>query len=206
MLPPGWEFDLAASGPSGDANLRVTFVDQLQASVPGVDAQEPIRYVLFSIPMRKAVPATKATLLFTGLSTGGKGPYEVNARATALVERKTVLSVAGTRTESATWKFRSDDGMSASLDIEYLAGAVQREQADARTYSAAKPGFHRIYRYDQCIDVVSGPERSARLKEISFRASGGILSSLFDGNEQLISVTSVLWFARQVFLPVTSDT
>jgi hypothetical protein len=206
MLPPGWEFDLPASGPSGDANLRVTFVDQLQASVPGADAQEPIRYVLFSIPMRKAGPATKATLLFTGLSTGGKGPYEVNAKATALVERKSVSSISGTRTESASWKFRSGDGISASLDIEYLPGAVQREQAEAETYSAAKPDFHRIYRYDQCVDVITGPQRSARLKEIDFRASGGVLSTLFDGNEQLISVTSVLWFARQVFLPVTSET
>lgn len=206
MLPPGWEFDLSASGPSGDANLRVTFVDQLQASVPGADAQEPIRYVLFSIPMRKADPATNATLLFTGLSTGGKGPYEVNAKATALVERRSVSSIAGTRSESATWKFRSDDGLSASLDIAHLPGAVQREQGEAQTYSAAKPGFHRIYRYDQCVDVISGPQRSERLKEIDFRASGGVLSSLFDGNEQLISVTSVLWFARQVFLPVTSNT
>ncbi|WP_285409855.1 hypothetical protein [Variovorax sp. efr-133-TYG-130] len=206
MLPPGWELDSPAPGPLGDANLRVTFVDQLQASVPGASAQEPIRYVLFSIPMRKADPATKATLLFTGLSTGGKGPYEVNAKATALVERKSVSSIGGTRTESATWKFRSDDGISASLDIEYLPGAVQREQAEARTYSAAKSGFHRIYRYDQCIDVISGPQRSARLKEIDFRAAGGVLSSLFDGNEQLISVASVLWFARQVFLPVASNT
>jgi hypothetical protein len=205
MLPPGWEFDLPTSGPSGDANLRVTFVDQLQASVPGTGAQEPIRYVLFSIPMRKAGAATQATLLFTGLSSGGKGPYEVNAKSTALVERRSVSSVAGTRTESATWKFRSDDGLSASLDIEYLPGAVQREQAEARTYSAAKPGFHRIYRYDQCIDVITGPQRSARLKEIDFRASGGVLSSLFDGNQQLIGVTSVLWFARQVFLPVASN-
>jgi hypothetical protein len=44
------------------------------------------------------------------------------------------------------------------------------------------------------------------LREIDFRASGGVLSSLFDGNEQLISVTSVLWFARQVFLPAASNT
>lgn len=206
MLPSGWEFDSPASGPSGDANLRVTFVDQLQASVPGADAQEPIRYVLFSIPMRKADPATKATLLFTGLSTGGKGPYEVNAKATALVERKSVSSIDGTRTESATWKFGSDSSMSASLKVEYLPGVVQREQGEARTYSAAKPGFHRIYRYDQCIDVITGPQRSTRLREIDFHASGGLLSSLFDGNEQLISVTSVLCFARQVFLPVTTNT
>jgi hypothetical protein len=206
VLPQGWELDLPAHGPSVGATLRVTFVDQLQASVPGGDAQEPIRYVLFSIPMRKPGASANATLLFAGLSTGGKGPYEVNAKATALVERKTVANVAGARCDSATWKFQSDDGISASLDIEYLPGAAVREQGEALTYSAAKPGFHRIYRYDQCIDVITDPQRAARLKKIDFRASGGVLSSLFDGNEQLISVTSVLWFARQVFLPVTSDT
>lgn len=204
MLPQGWEFDLLASGASGEANLRVTFVDQLQASVPGAGAQEPIRYVLFSIPMREVGLATTATLLFTGLSTGGKGPYEVNAKATALVERKCISGIAGSRFESANWKFQSDDGMATSLDIEYLPGSVQREQGEARTYSAVKPGFHRIYRYDQCIDFVTGQQRSARLKAIDFRASGGLLSSLFDGKEKLIGVTSVLWFARQVFIPTTS--
>lgn len=204
-LPQGWEFDLPEDGPSVGANLRVTFVDQLHASVPGGGAQEPIRYVLFSIPMRKPGPSANATLLFAGLSTGGKGPYEVNAKATAFVERKIVANVGGARYESATWKFQSDDGISVLLDIEHLPGTTVREQAQALTYSAVKSGFHRIYRYDQCTDVITDPQRSARLKKIDFRASGGVLSSLFDGNEQLISVTSVLWFARQVFLPVTSN-
>ena len=31
LLPPGWEVNPAASGPSAGANLRVTFVDQMAA-------------------------------------------------------------------------------------------------------------------------------------------------------------------------------
>ena len=31
LLPPGWEINPAASGPSAGANLRVTFVDQMAA-------------------------------------------------------------------------------------------------------------------------------------------------------------------------------
>jgi hypothetical protein len=45
-------------------------------------------------------------------------------------------------------------------------------------HSAAKPDFYRIYRIEQAVE-----------------------GQLFDGTEQLISVISVPWYTRQLYLP-----
>ena len=40
-----------------------------------------------------------------------------------------------------------------------------------------------------------------RLKKVTFKASGEKLSPLFDGSEKLISVISVPWYQREIYLP-----
>ena len=66
-------------------------------------------------------------------------------------------------------------------------------------YSAAKPGFYRIYRSEQARDIVRGLDTD-RVKKIDFKASGPKLGPLFDG-AQLIGVTSEPWYTRQTYLP-----
>ena len=44
----------------------------------------------------------------------------------------------------------------------------------------------------------TGPER---LQKVTFKAAGEKLSPLFDGTEQLISMTSVPWYQREIYLP-----
>jgi hypothetical protein len=44
----------------------------------------------------------------------------------------------------------------------------------------------------------TGPER---LQKAIFKAAGEKLSPLFDGTEQLISLTSVPWYQREIYLP-----
>jgi hypothetical protein len=69
-------------------------------------------------------------------------------------------------------------------------------------YSGAKPGFYRIYRYTQATDVLRGAGTAAeRLKSFTFKGEGPKLASLFDGSEQLISITAIPYYSRQVFLP-----
>ena len=40
-----------------------------------------------------------------------------------------------------------------------------------------------------------------RAQKYLFKATGGRLSEIFDGSEQLISITSLPFYSRQVFLP-----
>jgi hypothetical protein len=40
-----------------------------------------------------------------------------------------------------------------------------------------------------------------RLTKVSFKAAGGVFASMFDGSEQLISLNSVPWDQREIYLP-----
>ena len=69
-------------------------------------------------------------------------------------------------------------------------------------HSAVKPDFYRIYRLEQAADVVrSTATGTDRAQKYAFKATGAKLSPLFDGSEQLISITSVPLYTRQIFLP-----
>ena len=49
------------------------------------------------------------------------------------------------------------------------------------------------------IGVFPGVDRVSR---VSFKATGDKLGTLFDGSQQLISVTAIPWYSRQVSLPM----
>jgi hypothetical protein len=73
---------------------------------------------------------------------------------------------------------------------------------EAKIHSAAKPAFYRIYKFEQAADVVrSTATGTDRVSKFSFKASGPKLAPLFDGSEQLISVTSVPFYSRTIYLP-----
>jgi len=70
-----------------------------------------------------------------------------------------------------------------------------------RYYSAAKPEFYRIYRYTQAADVLRGEGTAPdRIKSYAFKAFGPKLGPLFEGAE-VVSITAVPYYSRQVFLP-----
>ena len=72
-----------------------------------------------------------------------------------------------------------------------------------RVHSAAKPEFYRIYRFEQAADVVRSTSTGIdRVSKFSFKASGTKLTPVFDGSQQLISITSVPFYTRSVYLPV----
>jgi hypothetical protein len=48
------------------------------------------------------------------------------------------------------------------------------------------------------LSIATGTDR---VLKYPFKATGAKLSPLFDGLEQLISITSVPFFSRQIFLP-----
>ena len=101
-----------------------------------------------------------------------------------------------------SWEFKSQDGDSIQLQIQYARGASTPDKAETKFYSAAKPEFYRIYRSEQSTDVVRSPAAD-RVQKVLFKAFGPTLSPLFDGSEQLIGVTSDPWYTRQTFLPAS---
>ena len=40
-----------------------------------------------------------------------------------------------------------------------------------------------------------------RVKEFSYKASGGALAKLFDGSEKVLSIDAIHWMSRSAFAP-----
>jgi hypothetical protein len=71
-------------------------------------------------------------------------------------------------------------------------------------YSGAKAGYYRIYRTDQGVDVMRGLGVADRMESVSFRTTGSRFAGIFDGREQLVSVSAIRWHVRGVHA-LTSD-
>jgi hypothetical protein len=201
FLPEGWEVDVATTGSAKDVNLRVTFIDRLSAQDADGKALPQVRTVTLSVPAKKKGSETRGTMLFAIYTSGGSGgPYGVSVHADTKMERKTAVDPAGTASVEEVWQFQAPDGNSVQLQIQYLRGAPTPAKAESLLYSAVKPDFYRIYRYEQSADEVRGAGVD-RVQKVVFKASGPQLAPLFDGSEQLIGVTSVPWYTRQTYLP-----
>ena len=67
----------------------------------------------------------------------------------------------------------------------------------------AKPDFYQIFKIDQSLDIMRNatvPMRD-RVKEFSYKAGGGKIAPLFDGTERVVSIDTMHWYNRGVYLP-----
>jgi hypothetical protein len=200
LLPAGWEVN-PATGPAAGANLRVTFVDQMAAADATGKPQAPVRNLIFGIPAKRA-GESGGLLIFAGLSPGAGGPYGASMKAVNTVERKIAHAPGAPSIVDESWDYKAENGHAASLQVQHVRGTAERNKAELRVYAQPKPEFYRIYRFEQGVDVVLAADgNSERLKKITFKASGEKLSPLFDGSEKLISVISVPWYQREIYLP-----
>ena len=94
------------------------------------------------------------------------------------------INLRGKAAVEESWQFQAPDGNSIQLEIQYARGPLKPGKAESLLYSAVKPSFYRIYRYEQLEDAVRDTGTD-RIQKIVFKASGPKLSPLFDGSEQL---------------------
>ncbi len=200
FVPDGWQICPVGSGPAAGANLLAAFVDQATSLDAEDKPVDPMRYVLFEIPVSSAATGATALMLFTGLSTGGAGIYDTNLMATAQVERRIRHEPSGS-TVGESWDFQAAGGESVSLQLRFRRGPVSVQQVESRVYSQVRPSFSRIYRVEQAVDVVHPTGEPGRLTEVALKARTAKLAPLFDGTEQLTAIISVPVYARRIFLP-----
>jgi len=205
LLPEGWQVSPPSTGPSKDANLNVVFVDLLTVQNPDGSPGETVRFASLTVPAKKK--GTDATVPMVGpgfVSNPGyaPGPYGGFAVASATVDRHVHTDPTGKSTVEESWEFKGEGGDAIHLQLQYVSGVPIRSKAEAMLHSAVKPDFYRIYRLEQAADVVrSTATGSDRAQKYAFKATGAKLSPLFDGSEQLVSITSLPFHTRQIFLP-----
>jgi len=204
LLPEGWQASPATAGPSKEANLNVVFVDVLTIQNPDGTPGETYRYAVLTVPAKKKGMDAAVPMVVTGLSTPPNvpGAYGNYALANATVDRHVHIDPAGTSNIEESWEFKDDDGAAIQLELQFVRGVAARSKAELMPHSGIKPDFYQIYRIEQAADVVRSTATGVdRAQKYAFKAAGTKLSLLFDGSERLISITSLPFYARQVFLP-----
>lgn len=204
LLPAGWQVDAPTLGPNAGANLRITLIEGVWAhDAQGKPQPATGRNITIGVPVKMQGAETRGVMIFGGFTTGAApGVYSVFAKSSVTSQRMFRTGADGIATVEEAWDAKSDAGDALQFQLHYVRGVAAAEKVDVRVYSGAKPEFYRIYRYTQAADVVRGAgAASERVKSFTFKAAGPKLAPLFDGTEQLISITALPYYSRQVFLP-----
>jgi hypothetical protein len=205
LLPQGWSASPPSTGPSKDANLNVVLVDQLTVQNPDGSPGETFSIAALSVPAKKTGTDVTVPMVvggFASIPSYVPGPYGVFSLATATVDRHIHTDPTGKTNVEESWEFKSDGGDAIRLELQFARGVAIRSKAEALPHSGVKPDFYRIYRIEQAADVVrSAATGTDRAEKYTFKATGGKLSPLFDGSEQLISITSLPFYTLQISLP-----
>jgi hypothetical protein len=205
FIPAGWQSNPLSSGPSAGANMIVTLVDQLSVQDPDGKPQDNLQIAALVLPAKKTGTDATVSMVFGGFAShssyvpGAYGNFEL---AKATVERKRRAEPGGKSSTEESWDFKADNGSSISIQLQYAPAPAARTKAEARVYSAKMSDFYRIYRIEQALDVVrSSATGTDRVQKIAVKVTGSNLDQLLDGTEKLVSITSIPWYTRQVFLP-----
>ena len=200
LLPAGWESNPAANG----ANLNIVLVNGISSQDAEGKPGKPNTGVALTAPVKKTGTSETGAMVMTGLFAPhyAPGAYGVFMPAKVSIDRKLHTDAEGTTTADETWDLKSEDGHSIHIHVAYVRGAPNRMKSEAKVYSSAKPEFFRIYRVEQGMDVVRGGSGGDRVKALSIKATGPKLASILNGSEQVVSVTAIPWYSRQVSLPM----
>jgi hypothetical protein len=132
------------------------------------------------------------------------GPFGVYLPATTHTMQRSTSSGAGAILDSQDWVFAGANGERLELHIKYERGVGNRgNSADVKFYSAKNPTFYQISRQEQVLDILRNVTTNPpdRVKDFSFKGSGGTYAKLFDGTEKVLSWDNILWINRSVLLP-----
>jgi hypothetical protein len=210
FLPEGWTPNIATQGAAKDANLRAVFIDRLTVNGPDgkpVGSTGSNRLVYLVAPVKDPSGAN-VQLVIGGLTedpADAPGPFGVYLLATThRLQRSTSSSGSGPILESQDWVFAAATGEHLEMHILYARGVANKgNPAEIKFYSAKNPSFYQISKQEQVLDILRNVTTNPpdRVKEFSFKASGGSFARLFDGTEKVVSWDNILWINRSVLLP-----
>lgn len=206
-VPAPWQVAPVGAGPSKDANLILTFVDRLlDQDAQGKAAAVPTYRVLaLAIPGKHPQTEESGPLLIRLYNSNPQavpGFYKTAVQATVRREQ----TVKGFGLESGAvadwWEVQNGGGGTIELRVQYQRGTPSRAKAEAKPRSGTEPAVWRTYRIEQGVDVIkSVPGGIDRVQSYQLRVAVPELGKLFDGSEQLVSITAIPWYTRQTFLP-----
>ena len=138
-------------------------------------------------PGRPRIPRT--LFLFEAANTSVDRRSHTDAEGKSIIDENWTSGATTATSFRSRWQFARGVPTSGTVEGKVL-------------HSAAKPDFYRIYKFEQAADVVRSRATGVdRVSKFSFKVSGPKLAPLFDGSQQLISITSVPFYSRTIYLP-----
>jgi len=206
-LPAPWQVNPIASGPSKEANLLLIFRDRSLnldgEGMPVTGGAE--RGAIIIIPAKDTQTGETAMYVvrvFTPKLQSIPGSYNNAVLATVRYEHSIKASDLDFGIGNDIWEIRDKGGGAIYFDIQYQREAPKQLKSESKTHGGPEPNFFRIYRADQSMDFVKSiPASIDRIKNYKLHVTMKELDTLFDGSEQLVSITVIPWYIRQAFLP-----
>ena len=206
FLPAGWEPAIAAQGPAKDCNIRVIFIDRVD--ITGADGAPAgtNRLVYLAAPVKETGGSNAGQMIIAGLSVEAKevpGPFGNFELATSHKMARSLADDGGAAIGEETWSFAAASGERLELHIKYERAAARKGSQEVKFFSPANPRSYLIFKVDSGIDIMRNatvPVRD-RVKEFSYKISGGRLGAMFDGTERVLSLDSFHWYNRGIYQP-----
>jgi hypothetical protein len=208
FLPAGFTMNVSTQGPAKDCNLRAVFIDRLTISAPD---GKPLgkgsnRLVYLAAPVKDASGAN-AQLVIGGLTADpgdAPGPFGNYLHATTATAKRTINGEGTGVTETQDWVFQAASGERLEMHITFERGVGNRGQpGETKFYSAKMPDKYQISKQEQVLEILRNVTTTPpdRVKQYSFKGSGGSYAKLFDGTEKTVSWDNVVWMMRTVSVP-----
>jgi hypothetical protein len=205
FLPSGWETDVATSGGAKDCNLRMIFVDR--SDITGADGSPKgaSQLVYVEVPVKKA--GLSGRMVLDGLTASPKdapGPFGVyKAASSHRMERSTTETAGQAAVTTESWELAGPNGERMELHLKYEQRAARRGVSEVKQISAADPSFYQVHKIVQGLD----PMRNATVptpdtvSAFSYVGKSAMLDALLDGRERVVSIDSIHWSDRAIYLP-----
>jgi hypothetical protein len=207
FLPTGWTPNIAAQGAAKDCNLRVVFIDRMTINGPdGKPLGKGSNRLVYLVAPVKDPSGANVQLVIGGITedpADAPGPFGMYLAASTHNMQRSLSAGAGPTMESQDWVFGAAGGEHLEMHIKYERGAGNKgNPAETKFFSAKNPGFYQISKQEQVLDVLRNVTTTPpdRVREFSFKASGGSYAKLF-ADPKVLSWDNILWITRSVSLP-----
>ena len=207
-LPKGWTPNVAAQGAAKDCNLRAVFIDRVTINGPdGKPVGKGSNRLVYLVAPVKDPTGANVQLVIGGLTedpADAPGPFGVYKQATRHDVNRVTSYLGGVAISNQDWTFAAASGEHLEMHISFEPGVGNKTNpAEVKFYSAKNPGFFQISKQEQVLDILRNVTTNPpdRVKEFSFKGSGGSFAKLFDGTEKVLSWDNILWINRSVSLP-----
>jgi hypothetical protein len=203
LLPAGFAMNPPAAGPTKGANLAITLIDYLMVQDPEGKPLPPRTTVAINIPSKKTATGEAVGLVIGGfiLEAGAPGAY-FNFGASKINVNRQSHTVEGKSIIDETWDIKANDGSALEVAVAFERGTPTRGKVETKIHSGTKTEFYRIYKFEQAADVVRSAALGIdRATKFTIKASGPMLTPLFDGTQQVMSIISVPYYSRSIYVP-----